>query len=180
MNTALPTRTFIERVVIPVRRNEEAESGLDSFVGSLAPAVFMSVGLHALGEMLHALQSNAEIQDSMRLKPMGQSEMMARQAYDQNLGQPGLSTAEPMIMVAMDRVVERPMDLLDPSLQATDPVLAGRYQRSFMADTLGEAFRRVLRNDEVTPDKPKVAPASPMSSPSIAIAEGLRPWRVRR
>lgn len=178
MNTALPTRTFIERVVIPVRRNEEAESGLDSFVGSLAPAVFMGVGLHALGEMLHALQSNAEIQDSMRLKPMGQSEVMARQAYDQNLGQPGLSTAEPMIMVTMDRVVERPMDLLDPSLQTTDPVLAGRYQRSFMADTLGEAFRRVLRNDEVTPDKPKVAPASPMSSPSVA--EGLRPWRVRR
>lgn len=170
MKNGLPSRTFIERVKIPRRAEAESESGLESIMGGLAPVLLGAAGLHGLGEALHMAQTAAEIRESMQPQPKGQAEALARQSYDREMAPRGSETAVPLVMIEAGTVqTEEAVDLLDPSLRATDPWLATRFQSSLMPRTLTEAFRRVDRSDS----------SAPSLAPPKAAHEST-PWRVRR
>lgn len=171
MKNGLPSRTFVERVQLPRRAREEAESPLDSLIGGLAPLMLGAAGLHGLSEALHVIQTTAEVRESMQPQPKGQSEMLARQAYDREMAPRGSETAEPLVMIESGTLtMEEPVDLLDPSLRATDPWLARHFQGSRMPSSLQEAFRRVDRSE-------------PTSLPPVQHKGGTPesvPWRMRR
>lgn len=144
----MPHRLVYERVMIPRRLETEPESGLEGLLMTLTSVALTVSGFHALGEALHATQTLAEVEEAMQPEVMGQSEVLARQSFDRNMGQPTLNTPTPMVMVESWMPVRRPIDVLDPSLRVTDPGLAAQFQRPRM--NLGSA----LRYTSPTPERP--------------------------
>lgn len=161
MNSARPSSTFIERVARPARIPAAPESGLDSILGVLAPALFSAVtGLHGVGEALDA-SNHLTATRAHQAPPLPQAPKNLEVA--QAAPTPPLSLTAPPELTLVDVPVRRDMDLLDPSLHATDPALAARYQPR--PATLDEAFRRL----------------KPAASANVAdmVKESV-PWRMRR
>lgn len=167
----LPKRTFIERVMLPRRLYDEPESGLDAFIGAATPMIFAAAGLHMVGDMFHALETTSEIHDSMKPETMTQAEIQARRAFSQSVGQPTLSTPNPVVMVPSERTVVRTVDPLDPEMVTLDPALAARYRPIPRAATLSAAV--AARSDAT----PSVLPGKDAKL-DPKLAEAL-PWRRR-
>jgi hypothetical protein len=137
---AVPTYTTIERIRIQRPLHEEPESGLDGLLLTLVSASLSGMGLHALGEGLHALQTSAEVTESLKPRPQGQTEVLARQAFDRELGQPTLNTGNPVVEMDAWVPVTRKVNVLDPGLRVTDPAIAAQYQRPTLATSLASAM----------------------------------------
>jgi hypothetical protein len=167
----LPKRLFIERVMLPRRLYAEPESGLDSFIGAVTPMVFQAAGLPIIGELVHGLQTTAEVHDGLKPETMPQAEQQARQAFVQNGGQVPLGVANPIVLVPSERTVERTIDPLDPEMMALDPVTARRYQRGQLPTSLGDACA-------VSADASR-QPVLASDSKEAKMAEVV-PWRRRR
>lgn len=153
----MPYRMVYERVSIPRRLETEPESGLEGLLTTLTSVALTASGFHALGEMLHATQMVAEVEEALQPEALGQSEMLARRSFAQNMGQPTLNTPTPMVMVESWMPVRRSIDVLDPGLKVTDPGLAAIYQQPRM-QTLGERLRQM--------QTPTPKPSSPERRPS--------------
>lgn len=165
-----PTRTFIEQVSLPRRLHEEPESGLDHILGAALPAMAGALGApEVLVHIGHTLNEISDLEEDTRPQAKGQSEILARQAFERNLGQPALSSGVPLVEIPVQVERKQALSPEDPAFVAAAPILARALRPGSPTASLG---RRMSLSEACVKIKTGNAKEKAQA------AERL-PWRLR-